>query len=218
MTDTLDGLGMATNVLAPIGFSFSRNFISGANTYAANVFTIQNGYGTAIMMGDPVNINSSGYVALVTAQTNVAFLGIFAGVLPYYDTTLQAISHGLNGAYMTTAAPTSGTNISCLVISDPFATFVVQTNATSAFTQSWVGNNCSWLTSTVGNNSTYGNSAGRSGAYIDALTTGFATTNTLPLRVVGPAGVTGGPNDPANLNPWIEVRFNQSSVLAPLGV
>ncbi len=210
--------GMASNNLAPIGFSFARNFLSSAATYAQQQMTIANAYGTALMMGDPVIINSSGFVAAVASQTNVAFLGIFAGVLPYYDTNLQGISHGLNGAYITSAAPVTGTNISCLVITDPFATFYVQTNYAGAFQQSWVGTNCAWLQASVGNLGTYGNIAGRSGAYIDANVTGFTTTNTLPLRVLGPAGVTGGPNDPANNNPWIEVRMNQPAALAPLGI
>lgn len=210
---------MATNLLAPVGLSFSRNFLSGANTYMSQPATILNGYGTAIMVGDPVLIASNGTIQLLTAQTNATGLfGIFAGVTAFYDTNLQATSHGLNGAYMTAAAPVSGTNIPCLVITDPYATFIVQTNATSGYTQSWTGMNCAWLAASVGNTGAGINSTGRSGAYVDGTVTGFATTNTLPLRVIGPAGVTGGPQDPANLNPWIEVRLNGSSVLSTTGI
>jgi hypothetical protein len=211
---------MATNNLAPTGFGYLRNSLIGAATFAADQRTIANGYGTAIMMGDPCIIFNDGTVRAVVAGvgTNLGLLGIFAGVLPYYDTTLQATSHGLNGAYLPVAAPPTGANIPCLVITDPFATFMVQTNGVAGFLQSWVGMNCSWVAGSTGNVGQGSNAAGRSAALIDTVTTPVGTGNTLPFRIVGPVGVTGGPQDPANANPWIEVRMNQPAALAPLGV
>ncbi len=210
---------MASNPLAPVGFSFTRIANSAAGNYATTEAKIQNGYGTAIMVGDPVIINSSGYIAAVAAGvpgTNVGFYGIFNGVLPYYDATLQATSHGLIGAYLTTANPPVGLDIPCQVITDPNASFAAQTNYAGAFQRGWVGSNTSWLFSSVGNQSLYGNSAGKSGAFIDS--TYFTTTVTLPFRVMGPFGYSGTPQDPANNNPWIEVRMNQPAYLAPLGI
>jgi hypothetical protein len=210
---------MASNTLAPVGFSFTRNSLSSAGNYATTQGFIGNGYGTAIMVGDPVIINSSGLVAAVasgTPGTNVGFYGIFAGVLPYYDTVIQATAHGLNGAYLTTLSPASGFNVPCQVITDPFACFAVQTNYAGPFQQTWVGSNTSWLYSSVGNQNLYGNSAGRSGAYCDSNY--FTTTNTLPFRVVGSWGVAGSPQDPANNNPWIEVRMNNPASLAATGI
>ena len=77
---------MATNNLAPIGFSFTRNYISGANTYAQTAATILNGYTSAIGMGDPVILNANGTVNIASAATGYTstsyVLGFFAGVLP----------------------------------------------------------------------------------------------------------------------------------------
>jgi len=206
---------MATNPLAGVGLSFARNYLSGANTYQASQMLIKNAYATALPVGDPVGLLASpqGYVGVVnsnTAPTNL--LGVFAGVRPYYDTTLQATSHGLNGEYVTTAAPPSGVDIPCLVITDAFATFIVQVSGSTGFLPAWVGNNCTWLASSIG----AANSTGRSTLVVDGTT--FATTAGLPLRVIGPAGVSGGPQDPANVNPWIEVRLNNNIALSTTGI
>lgn len=210
---------MATNNLAPTGFSFARNYISSAATFAQTQMVIANGYGTAIMVGDPVSIAANGTITAVsgtvTAPTNIA--GIFAGVLPFYDTNLQAISHGLNGAYLPAAAPPSGVNIPCLVITDPFATFIAQLNNAGAagFSQAWSGFNATWIASSL-NSNTAGN--GRSVAVLDGITNVPAVTAAFPFRIIGPAGVTGGPQDPANGNPWIEVRLNTAFALQPTGI
>jgi hypothetical protein len=197
---------MATNPLAPTGLSFARIFNSAAGNYATIQRTIVNGYGSILVPGEPVSINASGYViqptGSLTSPTNL--LGIFAGVLPYYDTNTQQTMHGLNGEYIIAAAPPTGSNISCQVIEDMFATFAVQTNSQTAggFQQSWVGMNCTWAQANTPN------AAGKSTLLIDNVTNVIATTATYPFRIIGPWGVSGGPQDPANLNPWIEVRFN----------
>lgn len=208
-----------SNPLAPTGFGFARNFLSGSNTYGQQQLSILNGYGTNIYVGDPVIMNANGTINLAGTATftylTTGILGFFAGVLPYYDTTLQGIGHGVNGAYISSIAPPSGVNVPCMVITDPYATFLAQVSAAStAFTQSWVGQNCTWIQSSVG----VGNGAGRSIAVIDTVTNAIGTSNTFPLRIIGPAGVTGGPQDPANNNPWIEVRMNLSLAQQPLGV
>jgi hypothetical protein len=203
---------MATNTLAPNGLSVARNFISGANTYQANQFTIKRAYATSIGMGDVVatgTVANLGYVTLANdAATKI--LGIFAGVLPYYDATLQGISHGLNGAYQSTSNPNA--DISCLVYSDPYTTFIAQVVGSTGFSQSWVGQNIGWTAATNG----AANSAGRS--TLSLAFSSLGTTPTLPFRIVGPAGITGGPQDPANVNPWVEVRINTSEVVSATGV
>ena len=104
-----------------------------------------------------------------------------------------------------------------MVITDPFATFVVQTNSQTAggFQQTWMGLNATWVASSLNSNA---NGNGRSLAVIDNVTNVIGTTNTYPFRIVGPAGVTGGPQDPANLNPWIEVRLNNAFALQTTGI
>jgi hypothetical protein len=204
---------MATNPLAPTGLSFVRLFNSAAGNYATTQRTIQNGYGSILVPGEPVSLNSSGYVVqalttgTITAPTNM--LGIFAGVLPYYDTNTQQTMHGLNGEYITAAAPPTGTNIQCQVIEDFQATFAVQTNSQTAggFQQSWVGMNCTWVSASAN----APNAAGKSTLLIDNVTNVIAVTTGYPFKIIGPFGTTGSPQDPANLNPWIEVRFNAPS-------
>jgi hypothetical protein len=51
---------------------------------------------------------------------------------------------------------------------------------------------------------------------VDATT--INTTATLPFRILGVAGVSGGPQDPANTNPVIEVRLNTSEQLNATGI
>jgi hypothetical protein len=202
---------MATNLLAPSGLSFSRNVISGANTYQGNQFTIKAGYATAIGKGDIVKIGtggSQGYVVL-GAFDDANILGVFSDVLPYYDSSAQQYMHGLNGSWPTTANPAA--DVGCLVYSDPFSEFIVQVSG-GPFVQSWIGNNINFLTGTNG----APNAAGNSTLVLDGSS--VATTATFPFRITGLAGVTGGPNDPANTNPWITVRFNTSSVLNATGI
>lgn len=202
---------MATNPFAPNGLSFVRNRISGANTYQQNQRSIKVGYGTTIGMGDLVKVGTGtyqGYIVLaVLGDTGV--LGAFGGVLPYYDSTLQATSHGLNGSYQSTANPAA--DIPCLIAMDPFCTFKAQVSG-GTFATSWVGQNINFLTATNG----APNAAGRSILALDYATLG--TSNTLPFRIEGVLGVSGGPQDPANVNPWIEVSLNTSTTLQTTGI
>ena len=203
---------MATNLLAPNGLSVARSVFGGAATFQANQYAIKNGYGTAIGKGDLVKLlgtPSQGFIGIATTS-ETAVLGVFAGVLPYYDTNLQGISHGLNGSYPTAASPPAGVNIGALVYVDPGITFIGQTQGT--FAQSWVGQNINFLTGTNG----APNISGTSTLQLDSAS--IATTATLPFQIVGPAGVTGGPQDPANTNAWIEVRLNISSLLSSTGI
>ena len=57
---------MASNNLAPTGFAVGRNIRSAAGNYAALPYFILNGYGTNIMVGDPVSIASNGTVTAVS--------------------------------------------------------------------------------------------------------------------------------------------------------
>lgn len=194
---------MGTNVLSPTGLVFSRNLLGAAPTYQANVFKIKKGYATAIGLGDVVKTGTSGnqgYIVL-SADNDTTGLGIFAGFpLPYYDSTLQGYSHGLNGSWPGANA-NANADVDCLVITDPYAVFRVQASG-GPYTTAARGLNINWTASSNG----APNSAG-----ISTLSVSYAsaaTTNTLPFRVVGVVGVPGGPQDPANTNPWIEVTLN----------
>jgi hypothetical protein len=200
---------MGTNLLAPNGLQLLRNKISGANTYQANQYFIKQGYATNIGKGDPVKTGTGanqGYIVLATpADTEI--LGIFQGVLAYYDSTLQGTSHGLNGAWPGSNA-NANADIPCMVYSDAFVTFMAQVNGL-VFVQSWRGQNINFVASAP-------NSAGVSTIALDS--TSINTTATLPFKIEGPAGVSGGPQDPGNTNPWIEVRLNTAEMLAATGI
>lgn len=194
---------MPTNTLAPNGLVWSRPKIGAAMTAQANAYTIKRAYASAIGLGDLVKTLAApnqGYVG-ISAFNDTSGLGVFAGVLPYYDTTFQQTAHGLNGSYVAAALPPVGVDIPCLVISDPFQLFRAQVSG-GPFLPSWRGQNINWLTATNG----VPNGAGISTLALDGTTVG--TSNTLPFRIEGLAGVSGGPQDPANTNPVIEVSFN----------
>lgn len=192
---------MATNVLAPQGLLWSRNKVGAAPTVQIQQFKIKKGYSSSIGIGDLVSPGTSGnqgYVTLSAFNTS-PYLGVFAGVAPYYDTVFSQTAHGLNGSYQSSSNPSS--DIDCWVITDPNAVFRCQVNG-GPFAQTWVMNNINIVTGTNG----VPNAAGISTLALDGSSP--ATTATFPFRVEGVVGVTGGPNDPANTNPTIEVSFN----------
>lgn len=193
---------MATNTLAPTGLVPARNKIGGAPTYQTNVYYIRKGYvANNIAVGDLVKTGTStnqGYIVpSILNDTNG--LGVFLGVLPYFDLTQQQNSHGLNGSFQLASNPSA--DIPCTVCSDPFVTFRAQVSG-GTYAQSWRGQNINW---TSGTNAAP-NAAGISVLSLDYTTLG--TSNTLPFRIEGVAGTPGGPHDPANVNPWVEVSFN----------
>ena len=192
---------MATNVLTPNGLLYSRTLV-GAPTSQLTVRTIKAGYGSAIGVGDLVKTltgaGNQGYLG-ISAFNDTGGCGVFVTVYPYYDKTYQSIQHGLNGSYPTAANPSA--DIPAAVIMDPFTVFRAQVSG-GPWAQTWLGNNINWLSTTNG----APNTAGISTLALDGTTVG--TSNTLPFRIVGLAGTPGGPQDPANTNPYIEVTLN----------
>lgn len=193
---------MAVNVLAPNGLVWARSIFGSAPTSQANVYYIRKGFvANNIGVGDLVKTGSGanqGYV-VPSVLNDSSGLGVFVNVLSYYDLTFQGTMHGLNGSFQLSSNPSS--DIPCVVISDLTATFRVQGSGI-AFAQSMRGQNINWL---AGSNAAP-SAAGISTLAVDMSTVG--TLNTLPLRILGVAGVTGGPQDPANTNPTLEVMFN----------
>lgn len=191
---------MAANVLSPNGLVWANNLF-GAPTVQANAFKIKKGYATAIGLGDIVKTGTSasqGYV-VIGAFNDSTGLGVFGGCLPYYDTVTQQTMHGLNGSWPTSA--NASADIDCVVYSNLNDVFRIQGSGI-AYTTSMRGNNINFVTGTNG----APNAAGISTLTADMAS--VATTNTFPLRIVGVAGVSGGPQDPANTNPVLLVTFN----------
>jgi hypothetical protein len=191
---------MPTNVLTPNGLLYSRTLV-GAPTSQLTVRQIKAGYASAIGVGDLVKTLAApnqGYLG-ISAFNDTAGVGVFVTVYPYFDKTFQGTQHGLNGSYQTTSNPSA--DIPAAVIMDPFTVFRAQVSG-GPWAQTWLGNNINWLTGTNG----VPNAAGISTLALDGTTVG--TSNTLPFRIVGLAGTPGGPQDPANTNPYIEVTLN----------
>lgn len=202
---------MGTNVLAPFGFRPVRNLYAAAPTYQANRYRIEDGYATAIGFGDVVMTGNAGsgnqgYVTLATTSAG-RILGIFAGCLPFYDQTFTQV---VNQAGWPGTNNTPG-DVDCWIIDDPQCVFQVQMSGT--WSEAYRGQNINFAS-----NGAAGAAPGYiSTAYVDATT--ISTDGALPFRILGQAqNITGGPLDPANTNPVIEVTMNVAEIRSSLGV
>jgi len=196
---------MAVNTLAPVGLLFSRNLNSNAPTYQTTQYTIVKTNTTKIGKGDIVASASgtTGYVALTASDNPSLILGVFDAVLPYFDTNLQQTV--FLQWWTGTASPSA--DVGCLVCDDPTVLFRAQLQNTAAgWTQSWRGQNVKWVTGTNG----APNSSGISTLALDGANISTTSAN-YSFRIYGPVGMTGGPQDPANGNPWLEVGINPAS-------
>ena len=201
---------MGVNAFNPNGLSVSRSRAGGAATYQNNLVTIKSGYGSSIGRGDLINGGTgtlAGY-GVLSALTDTSVLGVFGAVYPYYDTVQQGTAHGLIGSYQSGASPSA--DISAWMIDDPFVLFYAQVSG-GPWVQTWRGQNINFLAGTNG----APNATGQSTLALDAST--IATTATLPFQIIDVIGTVGGPQDPTNTNPWIEVRLNTSALLSSTG-
>lgn len=214
---------MPTNTLAPTGLVFARNVLTNSPTFQSNIYAIKRSYASNIGLGDVVKTltgASQGFIGLATTA-ETAILGVFAGITSlqagiggaagdgYFDINSQTYSYGLNGAYVSTITPPVGTNIGAKVIDDPYAVFRAQLSG-GPWTDSMRGQNINFASNGAAN------ASGISTLYLDATT--INTTNTLPFRILGLSGVQGGPMDPGNTNPWIEVRINIAEQATSTGI
>jgi hypothetical protein len=146
-------------------------------------------YATAILNGDTVAINTSGYLIAKTTADSGDSVGVLVGC-QYLNSQSQTVQ----GQYYPAGVSTSTAMAFGYVVDDPNAVFRVvatsgQTTVPTAFTRAIVGANVP-ISVTTGNTVT-----GDSYYGIDG--TAAATTNTLPVRVIdvvpdtatGPAGV-----------------------------
>ena len=202
---------MPANVLAPRGLQYSRNNFAAAPNYQGNEYYIKPAYASSISIGDMVKTGTGGdlgYVA-VAAASDTSMLGVFGGVLPFYSPTVQQTYHGLNGSWVASTA--ANAPVPCLVVSDPGAEFIAQVNG-GVYDPSWRGKNIGFVNASNG----APNFAGQSTLVLDYAS--LDTTNTLPFRILGVAGLPGSSQDPANTYPWIIVKMNTAEVLNPTGI
>jgi hypothetical protein len=159
-------------------------------------------YATAILNGDTVQVNTSGYLIAKTATATGDSVGVLVGC-QYVNSNGQTVQ----GQYYPAALSTSTAMAFGYVVDDPNAIFkVVATVAASttptAYDRTIVGANVALVAgagSTITGDSAYG---------IDGSSAN--TTNTLPIRVIDvvPDTATGLPGNSATTYYEFLVKFN----------
>lgn len=201
---------MGTNTLAGTGLQFARNLNPASPDFQGNNYSLLGTYSTSIGVGDVVSTGTSGNLGYVIIAPDGAtsILGVCMGFAPYFDSGLQQT---INPRYWRqTANPVTGASVNnpagapqILVADNQQIIFQAQMSG-AAWSNGLRGKNIDWKAGTNGAPNTY---SGISTLYLDGTTA--ATTNSLPFRIVGLAQtIIGGPQDPTNTNPIIEVQFN----------
>lgn len=121
------------NSNSPFGFSPVRHKTGGP--LHTTPYTIASAYGTAIGMGDPVQLTGTGKEIALSEATNVDNLGVFAGV-EYTNSAGQRIW----SEYW--PASTTATNIIAYVYDDPFIVYEAQMDTCAAAN---IGTVCDWV-------------------------------------------------------------------------
>jgi hypothetical protein len=159
-------------------------------------------YATAILNGDTVAINTSGYLIAKTTTNSGDSVGVLVGC-QYVNSNGQTVQ----GQYYPAAASTTTNMAFAYVVDDPNAVFKVvstngQTTVPTAFTRAIVGANVA-ISVATGNTTTGDSYYGIDGTSAD-------TTNTLPVRVVDvvPDTATGLPGVAATTYYEFLVKFN----------
>lgn len=160
---------MATSA-TPYGLRPVRSLSSGG--YASGhtrQYKMTNSYDTSVFYGDPVIQVAAGTIERETTTNATTAIGVFLGC-SYTDPTL---GYKLFSNMWT--ASTTATDIKAYVCDDPNMVFQIQADESMAQTD--IGLNASWVLTTGNAN------IGMSKVVLDGGTP--ATTNTLPLRVIG---------------------------------
>lgn len=206
-----------TNIQAPYGFQFVRNYYSAAPTYQTSVYQISSSNANSFGKGDVVKGLSTGFIdRALTSDT--LFLGILDRI-EYFDTTLQAKQ--FRNAWLAPTSALAGSVIA-YVIDDPNAVFGVQAGGSSTTPVAYadVSANINF-----GGNAAPNTKTGLSVAYADQSTINPATA-TLPFRIInvpqnlGGTPVTAGPigNDSTSAYNYLEVVGNAWQAKSTTGV
>ena len=196
---------MATLTLAPSGLKWARNRRASSPNYQLNRYLIRKGYGSPIARGDLVCTGTGanlGYIVPYAAGGG-AVLGVFDGLDPYFDLSVQQVVNKV--WYAGTENPTG--DMSAMIIDDQDAVFVAQTVG-GPVTVANRGQNIDL----VGNGAP--NVLGMSTAGLDFTT--VANTATLPLRIIGLSQLAYPGVDPTlpgapPTNNYVEVIFNSGA-------
>ena len=169
-------------------------------------------YATAILNGDTVQVNTSGYLIAKTATATGDSVGVLVGC-QYVNSNGQTVQ----GQYYPAALSTSTNMAFGYVVDDPNAIFkVVATVAASttptAYDRTIVGSNVA-LVAGAGSTTTGDSAYGIDGSSAN-------TTNTLPIRVIDvvPDTATGLPGVAATTYYEFLVKFNLHQYTSTTGV
>jgi hypothetical protein len=195
---------MAANAAAPSGFATLRRYDGATPNYGAREEVIAYNYGTRINYGDPVFRHTDGTIRLYAAAGTTVH-GVFRGCHYLDPGTLKTEFYP---AWRTPTLP-STTTVFAMVDQDPMMTFMAQAIGT-ALTQTSIGLNMDITAATSGTSTSL---AGLSTCSLSGTAAGTAT---LPFRIVGIIGLSGGLVTPAvnaayvatNDNQWLEVMMN----------
>jgi hypothetical protein len=193
------------NTFAPNGFSFVRNYYSGAPTYQTTIAEIASTNANSFGKGDVVKLLNTGFIDRALTTDNPVF-GVIDWV-EYYDTVQQKKIRTLAWLAPGTALANS---VFASVITDPQAVFAVQSGDGGPVVQANVGLNINFAANAAPNTTT-----GLSTAYVDFAT--VSTASTYPFRILGigynnylgPIGNLGYDNTQANNT--IEVIANPTA-------
>lgn len=185
------------NILAPFGFVYVGRLDGSPPNAGLQPRQIAYDNQTAIFYGDPVVSLDTGYIAQATAGTT-QIAGIFVGCI-YYNQQIQRL---VNSPYWPGSAGTLAPagSISALIVSDPFAVFLAQSNG-SPITIADVNANINFAIGT-GNTTT-----GISGASLNQSTID-PTVTTRPFRIIGPSTTMGNGGDETSNYNYALVTFN----------
>lgn len=148
----------------------------GGQVYAGStrLFRIASGYATSIYYGDVVKMNSDGTIVKDTGTSTATPVGIFLGCTYTNPSTSQKLNYQLY------AGGTVASDIQAYIVDDPDVLFkmaAVSSGTTVAFYSSeQIGLNAA-LVQNNGSNTT-------GDSQVAILGTSFATTASLPIRVV----------------------------------
>lgn len=141
---------------------------------STRMLPIASNYATSIFFGDVVKCVNDGTIAKDTGTATLTPIGIFMGVT-YMDATYGPTFRQM---YTANTVPPNSTLSIAYICDDPYAVFKIQGSA--AMTQTMLFNNAGVVQGAGVTTS------GNSGVTLDVST--VATTNTLPLRIIGWAG------------------------------
>ena len=169
-------------------------------------------YATAILNGDTVAVNTSGYLVAANTTDSGAIVGVLVGC-SYVNSSGQPVQ----GQYYPANQSTTTAMSFGYVVDDPSAVFkvcatVAGSTTPTAYTRAIVGANVA-LVANVGSTTTGDSYYGIDGSSAN-------TTNTLPVRVVDvvPDTATGAANVAATTYYEFLVKFNTAQYNSTTGI